>query len=355
MAVAGTALHEAIEAYRTKGVSVALQKLREISQGQPNDERPYRLGAALCGSSGLHGRAVKLLERALVVEPPSAELLLALAEAYLAVGEFEKAERVLHSAISSGGDPIRVHVTKVRFYLAKGMLGQASELISQAITLGVEPAEEKALQDELRWHRLIEPGPRRRGRLRLQSTLSHRSIGNVFVGRTGLDSMECAAALSLVTERDLEVATVGGGKVNESIRLARTTIVPASDEFASINEAILDILAECTKCLGLSWPDKIERPQLVRYNGRAGGHYDWHSDDDICGDTYVRKVSVSLQLSTPDKYEGGSLRFKTIEGSLEALRDFGSYAAFASDIKHRVEPVTDGVRWSAVCWGRYCI
>ena len=85
----------------------------------------------------------------------------------------------------------------------------------------------------------------------------------------------------------------------------------------------------------------------VYYEG--GGHYDWHVD---IGPSSIsdRKISCSVQLSNPDKYEGGDLEiwsggeFKTIE------RKQGSAIFFPSFLMHRVTPVTKGTRKSLVLW-----
>lgn len=85
----------------------------------------------------------------------------------------------------------------------------------------------------------------------------------------------------------------------------------------------------------------------VYYEG--GGHYDWHVD---IGPNTInhRKVSLTIQLSDPDEYEGGDLEiwtggeFKTIE------RKQGCAIIFPSFLMHRITPITKGVRKSLVLW-----
>jgi PKHD-type hydroxylase len=85
----------------------------------------------------------------------------------------------------------------------------------------------------------------------------------------------------------------------------------------------------------------------VYYEG--GGHYDWHVDIGP-GSISDRKISCSVQLSDPNKYEGGDLEvwsggeFKVIE------RRQGSAIFFPSFLMHRVTPITKGIRKSLVLW-----
>jgi PKHD-type hydroxylase len=85
----------------------------------------------------------------------------------------------------------------------------------------------------------------------------------------------------------------------------------------------------------------------VYYEG--GGHYDWHVDIGP-GSINHRKISCSVQLSDPNKYEGGDLEiwsggtFKTIE------RKQGCAIFFPSFLMHRVTPITKGTRKSLVLW-----
>jgi PKHD-type hydroxylase len=72
-----------------------------------------------------------------------------------------------------------------------------------------------------------------------------------------------------------------------------------------------------------------------------GGFYDWHVDNyDNCNhEPPVRKISMTCLLSPENEFEGGDLELKQ-----------GQAAFFASFIRHRVAPVTKGVRRSLVMW-----
>jgi len=89
----------------------------------------------------------------------------------------------------------------------------------------------------------------------------------------------------------------------------------------------------------------LERPQLLRYKSPSEG-YGWHLDIGT-GDQSTRKISISLALN--DGYQGGQLSF-FMTGSHSLDIPLGTAVAFPSFFPHRVEPVTEGERWSLVCW-----
>ena len=73
-----------------------------------------------------------------------------------------------------------------------------------------------------------------------------------------------------------------------------------------------------------------------------------------------RKISVTVNLSDPNDYDGGDLWLTKLpqDSSLNELetftnpnfRDKGAVVVFPSWIRHRVTPVTRGTRYSAVVW-----
>lgn len=87
-----------------------------------------------------------------------------------------------------------------------------------------------------------------------------------------------------------------------------------------------------------------EGVQVTRYE--KGGHYDWHYDLGP-GHLLERKLSITIQLTKPEEYEGGLLEFPLGGRGNRAL---GSATVFPSYMLHRVSPVTKGVRHSLVSW-----
>ena len=90
--------------------------------------------------------------------------------------------------------------------------------------------------------------------------------------------------------------------------------------------------------------------QYTEYYATKKGHYGWHQD---IGSGWLskRKVSITVQLSGPDEYEGGDLEYwRGGDGCETAPKDKGLVFIFPSYMMHRVTPVTKGIRRSFVLW-----
>ena len=64
---------------------------------------------------------------------------------------------------------------------------------------------------------------------------------------------------------------------------------------------------------------------------------------------YDRKLSVVVQLTDPSDYEGGIFEFKTVETPAN-FKTRGSILVFPSYLEHQVTEITEGTRYSLVCW-----
>jgi PKHD-type hydroxylase len=90
----------------------------------------------------------------------------------------------------------------------------------------------------------------------------------------------------------------------------------------------------------------IQGLQFTQYSS-PGEHYSWHIDRGIG----CRKLSLSLQLSDPDEYDGGDLElWFGGEEPIKMKKEKGMMTFFPSYALHRVSPVTRGTRRSLVCW-----
>lgn len=87
--------------------------------------------------------------------------------------------------------------------------------------------------------------------------------------------------------------------------------------------------------------------QYTSYYGN-GGHYDWHADLGV--GISNRKLSVVLQLSNPEDYEGGELQMNTGGNIINVPKQKGLICFFPSFVLHRVTPLSSGLRRSLVTW-----
>lgn len=94
-----------------------------------------------------------------------------------------------------------------------------------------------------------------------------------------------------------------------------------------------------------------DRLQYALY--RRNDFFECHKDMLRVRSGPIRKISVVLQLSSPQDYTGGTLQFLDDDAGIvapEAFAPQGSVAVFASLLKHRVTPVKQGERRSLTAW-----
>ena len=97
--------------------------------------------------------------------------------------------------------------------------------------------------------------------------------------------------------------------------------------------------------------DGMQITEMAQYTEYSeGGFYDWHVDNDVnmAHEPPVRKISMTCLLSPESEFEGGDLELIK-EGQSAKIKQ-GQAIFFASFIRHRVKPVTRGVRKSLVMW-----
>lgn len=96
---------------------------------------------------------------------------------------------------------------------------------------------------------------------------------------------------------------------------------------------------------------KQAQVQFTEYLSSEGGHYNWHHDIDWNrNDGFDRKLSVTVQLSSSDEYEGGDFTFSECESPNQQSKEKGTVLIFPSYLQHKVSPITKGIRRSLVAW-----
>jgi PKHD-type hydroxylase len=85
---------------------------------------------------------------------------------------------------------------------------------------------------------------------------------------------------------------------------------------------------------------------FVRYD--EGDHFEWHIDLGEGVEAH-RKLSISVQLSSPSEYAGGELQFM-YEHSPQPVGGIGDGVVFPSYLPHRVCKVESGQRYALVGW-----
>lgn len=94
----------------------------------------------------------------------------------------------------------------------------------------------------------------------------------------------------------------------------------------------------------------VKTLQYTVYDSAVQGHYKFHRDLHGVSNKPQSKLSLVLQLSAPDEYEGGDLMINETGEAFAAIKERGIIHAFPSFVLHRVTPVTAGVRKTIVAW-----
>jgi PKHD-type hydroxylase len=94
---------------------------------------------------------------------------------------------------------------------------------------------------------------------------------------------------------------------------------------------------------------EIQSLQFTAYDAEEEGFYGKHIDM-MYKSNGTRKLSLSVQLSNPEDYEGGNLLLYTGEEPLTLPKSRGTGLFFPSYSLHEVTPVTKGLRYSLVAW-----
>ena len=155
---------------------------------------------------------------------------------------------------------------------------------------------------------------------------------------------ECAQIITIGNSK-LEKAKIFG--TNQNFRESQISWLFSSDiEFAfrRVTDSITNVNSQFFNfdLFGLA-----EGFQFTRYDAPTG-HYGMHTDRTFNG--AVRKLSLTIQLSSPKDYEGGELALQLGGDANLMPKDLGKMVVFPSYVLHEVRPVTKGTRYSLVAW-----
>lgn len=158
---------------------------------------------------------------------------------------------------------------------------------------------------------------------------------------------QCDELIKFCEQFPEEQGTIFADKeVQENIRKSIVRWVP---KHTFVETELLKIFSEANRFFNVEIRDLFDI-QFTEYRASEGGHYDWHHDVNFGEDKpYDRKLSVVIQLSNPEEYEGGQFSFDNND-QIEGLPERGSVLVFPSYRLHKVTPVTSGIRKSLVSW-----
>jgi len=162
---------------------------------------------------------------------------------------------------------------------------------------------------------------------------------------------QCQLIINAGRSEPVQMGEVGGGDkgtVDTKTRTSHISWIPFS-KMPEMYQTLERVIKQTNgNHFGFDGITLTEPAQYTEYP--EGGFYDWHIDSDVncANEPPVRKISMTCLLSHESEFEGGGLELMS-EGKIARPKQ-GQAIFFASFIRHRVVPITKGVRKSLVLW-----
>lgn len=144
-------------------------------------------------------------------------------------------------------------------------------------------------------------------------------------------------------------AVLAGGNVDVDYRDSNVAWITPSSDITWLYQRMTDFANNINaQHFGFDLFGFMEPFQFTKYEA-PGGKYNFHMDKNTNG--VLRKLTIVIQLSDPNNYEGGDLEiYRGEKDIIKMERTRGMAFVFPSWIIHRVTPVTVGERYSLVSW-----
>tara|TARA_R100000773_G_scaffold42366_1_gene39551 strand:- start:4140 stop:4712 length:573 start_codon:yes stop_codon:yes gene_type:complete len=180
---------------------------------------------------------------------------------------------------------------------------------------------------------------------------------NIIVAKNAIKPEICNAIVDLAKPhfQESQIGFGDKGGVDHNIRRSETFWINSFVQHLEIYQPIIELVRQVNQQFygfDLVNPEAL---QVTKYDEKNRGFYKPHIDgvyDDVPSGGVVRKLSMSLQLTSPEYYKGGRFQFPDDSEKFKEEDSLaqGTVIFFPSYIKHGVTPVTKGIRYSLVCW-----
>ena len=159
----------------------------------------------------------------------------------------------------------------------------------------------------------------------------------------------CDNFIDFFNKKESESGKHGDGMNDIDIRNSEVVGMPYGTELNNFTEKLFDCLITQSnaECFGFHL-NGFNEFQISKYE--VDDHYEWHTDLRLNDRSSMRKLSMTIQLSDPNDYEGGEFEFAEGSPDQSFIQDKGTIILFPSFLSHRITPVTRGTRYSLVGW-----
>ena len=175
---------------------------------------------------------------------------------------------------------------------------------------------------------------------------------NIIVAKNAFSADLCNKILKM--SHIFQEGRIRDGAIDTRIRKSKTAWIDNNIDSCEIFHPIYKLTKEVNQKFFRFNITEAEVLQVTRYEEKDEGFYKPHIDGDYTNidAQKVRKLSMSVQLTPPELYDGGTLYFPDDEEKFNAIdaMEQGTAVFFPSYMNHGVKPVTKGVRHSLVVW-----
>lgn len=155
--------------------------------------------------------------------------------------------------------------------------------------------------------------------------------------------------LLYVSQQQVEEAKLGGGQVNPNIRRSKILFLPTHSDTKWVYNKLGSVINQINQETFNFHLTSLQSIQYTEYHAEDQGTYEDHLDWQP-NVIWPRKLSLCIQLTDGEDYDGGDLVIKPASKFLTASRTKGDAVIFPSFLLHGVTPVTRGLRKSLVVW-----
>jgi PKHD-type hydroxylase len=166
-----------------------------------------------------------------------------------------------------------------------------------------------------------------------------------------LEPEELETVMSYVSQQpfvDGRISAHGlASDVKHNLQISRS-----ATELSEADNILISALRRNREYQRFAYPKNSTLPMFSRYD--PGMKYGSHIDDAIMkgrsGETMRTDFALTIFLSPADSYDGGELVVELPVGEQEIKLDAGEAVAYSASSIHHVNPVTRGVRLTAILW-----
>jgi len=155
--------------------------------------------------------------------------------------------------------------------------------------------------------------------------VTNDSVTMIATAKNFLSPEECQKVIDFSEQAKFSEGTIGQERDNASIRDSKVTCLRANSGNMWLFERLEMAITQMNSAYKYNLLGFYEGVQVASY--KSGGKYGWHIDVGPAHNS-TRKLSMSIQLTDPDAYEGGDLEFMNVSNKTE--KAIGTLIVFPS-------------------------